>query len=112
MLGCGQDQGRVQLVNRHVGAAWGGQRPFAPRQRVRRVGQDAQMAGGRLCRLVKPHPQPMTGKDRDRWIVGGIDHVHPHPQNLGEEGQILAQVGRRQQHFGTNFGHCGFPSGG
>ena len=55
----------------------------------------------------QPETQAMPGKDRNRWIIGGIDHLHPETEGSGEKADICCKVIRPQADFGHRLGHCG-----
>ncbi len=105
MFGLGQNQRRVQLIKRDPGSTGRGDRGLAFGKVSPVVGQDADMAGRRLDRFIEPQTQPVAGEHDDAGAVGGVDHVQPEPERLGEEPKVGAQVGRGQQDLGTNFGH-------
>jgi hypothetical protein len=55
--------------------------------------------GRRRC-AIQPHPQPMPGHRRDRWIVGGVNRVQLKAERLLEERDVSREVGRGQGDFG------------
>jgi len=107
MSGVGKDQRRVQFIDLDPRAVWGNKHPFAICEFIRRIGQDAQGAGAFRRAFFDPHPQPVTGKDRNLRIVSRIDHVQTHLERPGEEGQILGKIVGGQSHFGARFHHRG-----
>ena len=47
----------------------------------------------------------MAGKHGDGGIIGRVDHIHPHSQGFGEEGNIVAEFLRGQADFSASPAH-------
>ncbi len=108
--GVRHDHGRVQVNNLDTRAIGSSQDTLTICEPVRIIGQNAQRARrlGRAC--IQTKPQSVTREYGDGWIVGRIDHVHPHPQNFGIKRNVILQCGGWQPYFGLNFSHLNPPS--
>jgi len=99
MIGLRQDQRRVEGHNLDV-CPPGGRQFFGPASEIVIRG-DAQLP----CissSLFQPDPQTMPREDSNARIIRRINHIHAHPERLGKETKISAQVGGIEANFGTD----------
>ena len=75
MLGFGQVDGRVEVVNLDPGAVGGGEAALATGKTVRIAGQDADGAWGFGGPLLNADAEAMAAQDRDFGVVGRVDAV-------------------------------------
>ena len=92
MLGRRQHNRGIPLGDLDPAAAGRTQVALATGETVRIVAQNSDQTVTGPSRSVHTNPYPMAGKHGNVWVVRRVDHVHPHPQNLGKERNICAQI--------------------
>ena len=79
-------------------------------KRIRVFGHDPDAPRRTACLHIQPHRKAMPGKHRHPRIIGRTDHVHPHPQPLGEKRDTPSHPRTRQHHFAPQPRHAYPPS--